>query len=84
MGYLIENNECERTYLAKLGWSWSALEPVLRSLNIHPHCCWALIEVEMDDLASSMNTDTRNEALDNIQDVANFLSRDHRFTERGS
>lgn len=57
MGYLIENNECERTYLANLGWSWSALEPVLRSLDIHPHCCWALVEVEMDDLASSMKGD---------------------------
>jgi hypothetical protein len=57
MAYLIENNECERTFLSRLGWSWDALEPVLRSLDIHPHCCWALIEVDMSDLASSVKGD---------------------------
>src|SRR6266849_10019198 len=57
MGYLIENYECERTFLAGLGWSWSALEPLLRSLDIHPHCCWALIEVDMNDLVSSVKGD---------------------------
>jgi len=57
MGYLIENYECERTFLAGLGWSWSALEPLLRSLGIHPHCCWALIEVDMNDLVPSVKGD---------------------------
>lgn len=57
MGYLIENYECERTFLAGLGWSWSALDPLLRSLGIHPHCCWALIEVDMDDLVPSLKGD---------------------------
>lgn len=57
MGYLVENYECERTFLAGLGWSWGALDPLLRSLGIHPHCCWALIEVDMNDLVPSVKGD---------------------------
>src|ERR1043166_2740072 len=57
MSYLIENHECERTFLSGLGWSWGALEPLLRSLDIHPHCCWALIEVDMNDLVPSLRGD---------------------------
>jgi hypothetical protein len=30
---------------------------MLRSLGIHPHCCWALIEVEMEDLVPSLKGD---------------------------
>ena len=57
MGYLIENNQCERTFLAGLGWSWSCLAPILLSFGIHPHCCWALIEVDMKELAPSLKGD---------------------------
>jgi|GEM_PF-1772287 len=57
MGYLIENNQCERTFLAGLGWSWDSLAPILHSLGVHPHCCWALIEVDMKDLASPLKGD---------------------------
>lgn len=57
MGYQIENHDCERTFLAGLGWSWGAIEPLLRSFGIHPHCCWALIEVDMNDLVPSLKGD---------------------------
>lgn len=57
MNYLIESQHCERTFLAGLGWSWSALQPMLRSLGIHPHVCWALIEVDMRDLVPSLKGD---------------------------
>jgi hypothetical protein len=57
MSYLIESHECERTFLGGLGWSWSSLEPMLRSLDLHPHCCWALIEVDMKELVPSLKGD---------------------------
>lgn len=57
MGYLIENNQCERTFLAGLGWSWECLAPILRSFGVHPHCCWALIEVDMKQLVPSLRGD---------------------------
>jgi hypothetical protein len=57
MGYLIENNRCERTFLAGLGWSWGCLAPLLRSFGVHPHCCWALIEVDMKELVPSLRGD---------------------------
>jgi len=57
MSYLIENNQCERTFLAGLGWSWDCLAPILRSFGIHPHCCWGLIEVDMKELVRSLKGD---------------------------
>ena len=57
MSYLAETQECERTFLSRLGWSWHSLAPMLRSFGIHPHCCWALIEVEMEDLVPSLKGD---------------------------
>ena len=57
MSYLVETQDCERRFLGRLGWSWDSLAPMLRSLGIHPHCCWALIEVEMEDLVPSVKGD---------------------------
>ena len=57
MSYLVETQECERTFLSRLGWSWDNLAPMLHSLGIHPHCCWALIEVDMEDLIISLKGD---------------------------
>jgi hypothetical protein len=57
MSYLVETLECERRFLGRLGWSWDSLAPMLRSLGIHPRCCWALIEVQMEDLVPSVKGD---------------------------
>lgn len=57
MSYLIESNQGERTFLAGLGWSWDCLAPILRSFGIHPHCCWALIEIDMKELVPSLKGD---------------------------
>ena len=56
MSYLIENLECERSFLRQLWGFWKNLEPMLEILGFNPHCCWALIEIDMDDLASSLPT----------------------------
>ena len=57
MSYLIENLECERLFLSRLGFSWDQLAPMLGSLGVHPHLCWALIEVDMTNLVSSLKGD---------------------------
>ena len=57
MSYLIETQECERTFLSRVGWSWDSLAPMLRSLSIHPLLCWAVIEADMEDLVPSLKGD---------------------------
>lgn len=57
MSYLVETLECERTFLSRLGWSWDSLAPMIRSLGIHSHCCWALIEIDMKELLPSLKGD---------------------------
>lgn len=57
MSYLIENLDCERLFLSRLGFSWDQLAPMLGSLGIHPHLCWALIEVDLTNLVSSLKGD---------------------------
>jgi hypothetical protein len=57
MNYLIENKECERSFLRRLWSFWSSLDPILIKLGFNPHCSWALIEVEMSDLGASLKGD---------------------------
>lgn len=57
MSYLIENLECERSFLRRLWGFWKSLEPVLEATGFDPHCCWALIEIDMYDLAPTFKGD---------------------------
>lgn len=57
MNYLIENKECERSFLRRLWSFWSSLDPLLIKLGFNPHCSWALIEVDMSDLGASLKGD---------------------------
>lgn len=57
MSYLIENLECERSYLRRLWGFWRSLGPILETLGFDPHCCWALIELDMRDLGASLKGD---------------------------
>jgi hypothetical protein len=57
MNYLIDNPECERSFLRRLWSFWRDLDPILRTLEFDPHRCWALIEVEMSDLGVSLKGD---------------------------
>lgn len=57
MSYLIENLECEHSYLRRLWGFWRSLETILAALDFNPHCCWALIETDMRDLGVSLKGD---------------------------
>jgi hypothetical protein len=57
MSYLIENKECERSFLRRLWGYWNSLGSILTALDFNPHCCWALIEVDMCDLGTSLKGD---------------------------
>ncbi len=57
MSYLIENLECERYFLRRLWGMWNQLDSVWVALGINPHCCWALIEVDMRELGTSLKGD---------------------------
>lgn len=57
VSYLIENLECERAFLRRLWGMWNSLDPILNDFGLTPHCCWALIEVEMRDLVSPLEGD---------------------------
>jgi hypothetical protein len=57
MDYLVENTECERSFLRRLWGFWSSFDPILQALGFNPHCCWALIEIDMPDLVPSVKGD---------------------------
>ena len=57
MSYLVENVECERSFLRRLWGLWHHLAPILTALGFNPHCCWALIEIDMGDLGTSLKGD---------------------------
>lgn len=57
MSYLVEDVECERSFLRRLWGFWRNLDPILTALGFNPHCCWALIEIEMEDLGTSSKGD---------------------------
>lgn len=57
MSYLVEDVECERSFLRRLWGFWRNLDPILTTLGFNPHCSWALIEIDMQHLGAPLKGD---------------------------
>jgi len=54
MNYLIQDDKREHVFMRRIGSFWLYLSDMLISLGINPHFCWALLEIDMPKLTTSL------------------------------
>lgn len=57
MAYLVESSQVEHAAIRKLEGLFWILDKFFTSLNLNPHYCWFLLEVEMSSLVGSFEGD---------------------------